>query len=183
MTSASTPGVPYAGGPKGPKRHRFRWFALCVLAAIVIVIIAVAIGGGGQNNDAAAAAGTTTQAGGATASSQPSHQASASSAAPATADPMTDKQWTASDVQVQHTAYGDSITARITNNASKARSGVFTLTIFDANHHRIGQAQGSADGVRPGQTVTTTFIGDATGQGLPGDPSTYDYQLQTDMTY
>ena len=105
-----------------------------------------------------------------------------SSAQPATAsDPLSDGGFTASDIQVEDGSLGTSITARVTNTDTTSRSGLFTLTIFDADKNRIGETQGSVNELEAGQTATVTFIG--TTDELPGDPATYSYQLQTDGSY
>ena len=98
-------------------------------------------------------------------------------------DPLSDGGWTASDVQVEVTQFGTSITGRITNTDAASRSGIFTLTIFDAAGARIGETQGSVSDVEAGGTATVTFIGMTSTEQLPGDPATYTYELQNDGSY
>jgi hypothetical protein len=77
--------------------------------------------------------------------------------------------------------FGDAVSARITNTSSQSLSGLFTLTIFGADGSRIGQTQGSASDVGPGEAAAVTFIG-MTDQ-LPGDPSSYTYEFQDNGSY
>ncbi|WP_142458547.1 hypothetical protein [Geodermatophilus aquaeductus] len=141
------------------------WFWLLVIVAIAI-IATVAGGGGGES---ASAPGTSESA--------PADGSTAE--APAQDDPLSDGGWTASDIQLERTQFGDSITARVTNNEDSAATGIFTLTVFGPDGARIGEVTGSANEVEPGQAATVTFIG--TTENLPGDPATYTYEFQNDL--
>jgi len=146
------------------------WFWLLVIVAVVII---AKVAGGGGSEDTASAPGT---AGTATADGS----AEAPAEAPAD-DPLSDGGWTASDIQVERTQFGDSITARVTNNEDTARTGVFTLTVFGPDGARIGETMGSANEVEAGQAATVTFVGSSTTDALPGDPATYTYEFQNDL--
>jgi hypothetical protein len=146
------------------------WFWLLVIVAVVII---ATVTGGGDDETTASAPGT--------AESAPADgSAEAPAAAPAD-DPLSDGGWTASDIQVERTQFGDSITARVTNDKDTSRTGVFTLTIFGPDGARIGETMGSANDVEPGQAATVTFVGNTTSDALPGDPATYTYEFQNDM--
>jgi hypothetical protein len=144
------------------------WFWLLVIVA-VIIIATVANSGDGET---ASAPGTATNA--------PADGSAAPAEAPAD-DPLSDGGWTASDIQVERTQFGDSITARVTNTEVQAQTGVFTLTIFGPDGARIGETMGSANDVEPGQTATVTFVGTSSTDSLPGDPATYTYEFQNDL--
>jgi hypothetical protein len=141
---------------------------LSLLAIILSIVISGAFASSVSDaiNDAAAQAAD---------SSAPSADGSTDS------DPLSDGGFTASDIQVEDSSFGTSITARVTNTDTSSRSGLFTLTIFDADKNRIGQATGSVNELEAGQTATVTFVG--TTDQLPGDPGTYSYELQTDGSY
>src|SRR4051812_43726040 len=138
------------------------WFWLLVIVAVII--IATVAGGG--DSETASAPGSATSA-----------PADGSAEAPAD-DPLSDGGWTVSDIQVERTQFGDSITARVTNTEDHAQTGVFTLTIFGPDGARIAEAMGSANDVEAGQASTVTFIGSSTTDSLPGDPATYTYEFQ-----
>lgn len=174
--------------PQAPGRkpiYKRAWFWVAVVAALLIIGIAAGQGG---DNDGETSATTAT---GRTGQPAESTTASKSSEAPATTapepepvepspaeDPLTDNGWTASDIQVEQSEFGTSITARIKNNEATTRTGIWTLTVFSGGQ-RIHNATGSASDVEPGQTATVTFIG--TTEQLPGDPATYTYELQSDF--
>ena len=143
------------------------WFWLLVIVAVIII---AKVAGGGDSNSASAPGA---------AASAPA-EGSAKASAPAD-DPLSDGGWTASDIQVERTQFGDSITARVTNDKDTSRTGVFTLTIFGPDGARIGETMGSANDVEPGQAATVTFVGNTTSDALPGDPATYTYEFQNDM--
>ena len=146
------------------------WFWLL---AIVAVIAIVAVAGGGGSDTTASAPGT--------AETAPADGAAgeAPSEAPAD-DPLSDGGWTASDIQVERSQFGDSITARVTNTEDSSQTGVFTLTVFGPDGTRIGEAMGSANEVEAGQASTVTFLSSST-EALPGDPATWTYEFQNDL--
>ena len=141
------------------------WFWLLVIVAVIIIATVANSGDGGET---ASAPGTATTA------------PADGSAAPAD-DPLSDGGWTASDIQVERTQFGDSITARVTNTETSSRTGIFTLTIFGPDGARIGDVTGSANEVEAGQSSTVTFIGTSSTDSLPGDPATYTYEFQNDL--
>jgi len=144
------------------------WFWLLVIVALTII---ATVAGRGDSETTASAPGTAATADG---------SAEAPAEAPAD-DPLSDGGWTASDIQVERTQFGDSITARVTNTEDNAQTGVFTLTVFGPDGARIGETMGSANDVEAGQTATVTFIGSTTTDSLPGDPATYTYEFQNDL--
>jgi hypothetical protein len=141
------------------------WFWLLVIVAVIIIATVANSGDGGET---ASAPGTATTA-------------PADGSAAAADDPLSDGGWTVSDIQVERTQFGDSITARVTNTENSSRTGIFTLTIFGPDGARIGDVTGSANGVEAGQASTVTFIGTSSTDSLPGDPATYTYEFQNDM--
>lgn len=164
------------GVPKGyelkKKKPFFKkvWFWLLVIVAIAI--IAAVAGGGGSETASAPGTSESAPADGSTAEAPAAE-------APAEDDPLSDGGWTASDIQLERTQFGDSITARVTNNEDSAATGIFTLTVFGPDGARIGEVTGSANDVEPGQAATVTFVG--TTENLPGDPATYTYEFQNDL--
>jgi hypothetical protein len=142
------------------------WFWLLVIVAVIII---AKVAGGGDSKTASAPGSADSQSAESTAAEAPAD------------DPLSDGGWTASDIQVERTQFGDSITARVTNNKDTSRTGVFTLTIFGPDGTRIGKTMGSANEVEPGQASTVTFIGSSTTDALPGDPATWTYEFQNDM--
>lgn len=170
--------LPPAPAPVRQKKSFFKRPIFWILVIVVIVIIAIIAGNsGGSGNNSANAPST----GAPQSSAAPSSGvgATTSPAAPkASDDPFSDGGWKISDIQVQPGQFGTSVTGRVTNQTNATKTGVFTLTIF-SNGQRIADVQGSANNVEAGQTSTVTFIG--TTQNLPGDPSTYTYEFQSDF--
>jgi ABC-type amino acid transport system permease subunit len=69
-----------------------------------------------------------------------------------------DKDFAVQALQIQDDGVGDiGGIARITNTASNALTGVFTFTFFQGGQV-VGTAQGSAQSVAPGQTVTVQLV-------------------------
>jgi hypothetical protein len=145
------------------------WFWLLVIVAVTAVYAVAGSGG----SETASAPGT--------AASAPAGGSAETPAEAPADDPLSDGGWTASDIQVERSQFGDSITARVTNNEDSSRTGVFTLTIFGPDGARIGETMGSANEVEAGQASTVTFIGTSSTDSLPGDPATYTYEFQNDM--
>lgn len=176
-----------------PKKPLYKRVWVWIVGLILVVVLGQAVSGGGDSGAPAAApaASPTVEAAPSTESSAPAPtSAEATTAAPAptptvaspeeeVADDLSDDEWAASDIQVERSEFGDSVTARVTNNADGPRTGVFTLTIFDASGERIGQTMGSASDVAPGDTDTVTFIGST--EPFPGDPATYSFEFQSDF--
>jgi hypothetical protein len=171
MTTTAQPPL----APEGYKLKKSKpiykrvWF-LALLAVVAIAIIASASAGGSDSSGSASGSGTGTGV---------AVDAPAADAPPAD-DPLSDGGWTAADIQVERSQFGDSITARVTNTEDSAQTGIFTLTVFGPDGTRIGEAMGSANEVEAGQTSTVTFLSSST-DSLPGDPATWTYELQNDL--
>jgi hypothetical protein len=141
------------------------WFWLIVA---VIVIAAIASSQGSDDG----ATGATPSTGGPQSSAPAAEQ-------PAADDPLSDDGWTVSDIQIETTAIGPSISGRVTNNEDETRTGVWTLTVF-SNGQRVYDAMGSASDVEAGSTATVTFVGTSQDE-IAGDPATFTYELQSDI--
>lgn len=181
------PGQPYQQAPAAPaKKPIFKkwWFWVGII--VLIVIIASAAGGGGDSNESSPAATTAPQAQQSDPASTGGAETSAAEPAPTTEaapadDPLADGDWAASDIQIENSQFGTSMTARVTNTGSDSLSGLFTITVFDQGGARIANFQGSASDVEPGSASTVTFIG--TTETLEGDASTYSYEFEDNGSY
>jgi hypothetical protein len=145
--------------------YRRAWFWLLVIAAIVIIAVASNSKGGdsaapGAQTSAPAPTGTPV-----------------TPSAPAD-DPLSDGDWTASDIRVDAQSFGTTITARVTNGQSGTRSGLFTLTVF-SNGAVVATGHGAANDVEGGSTASVQFL--ATEDLSSVDPATLTYELQTDF--
>lgn len=145
--------------------HRQWWFWLLVWAAMIAMVLVTA-GCGTENSveDGAAATGP-------------------SASPPQSAPPrpgenqLADGGWQASDIRVEQTQFGLSITARVTNTQSSTRTGLFTLTLFK-DGATVATASGAANDVEPGQTATVTFV---SSDNLTGGTEGLTYQFQSDL--
>jgi hypothetical protein len=158
------------------KKSLFKRPLFWVLVIVVLVIVIIASSAGGS--DKPGPASTSTGAPQSSAASAGAVGATSAPAAKPTDDPFADGGWTASDIQVEKSQFGTSVSARVTNTGDVTKTGVFTITIF-SNGQRIADVQGSASDVEPGTASTVKFIG--TTQTLPGDPSTYTYEFESDF--
>ena len=115
----------------------------------------------------------------------PPRLADGSAEAPAEApadDPLSDGGWTASDIQVERTQFGDSITARVTNTEDNAQTGVSTLTVFGPMAHASGEYEGSANDVEAGQSATRRPSSTAQPPtARRATPPPYTYEFQNDL--
>jgi hypothetical protein len=74
---------------------------------------------------------------------------------------------------------GGQADARMINISNSTRTALFTLTIFASDKKTIAATMiGSAQGVRPGEIVTVSFVGT---QSLPS--GAFSYTFQTDTEY
>ena len=97
---------------------------------------------------------------------------------PTAASGVSDKNFSVQDLQIQDDGLGDiGGIARLTNTASKSLTGTFTFTFFQGGQV-IGTAQGSADSVASGQTVTVQLVSQS-----PMVSGQYRYQFQVDAEY
>lgn len=161
----SQPTQPAAPPPPARKRRKWPWI-LAGLAVLLVIIVAISSGGGSSSGQY---------------SSTPSMTAPQPTPSPVAANPLSDKGWTVSDIQVTRSSSIPDVSARLTNSTGASATGSFTLTIWGADGTRLAAVDGYADNVGAGQTVTTTFIGSQ--DKLTGDPATYHYQLQTNVSY
>lgn len=150
-----------------------------LLAPAVLLALAACNDTTGTDNNAAVTPPSHTSSDVPTSSSAPAIATTTSKSNPPASD-LSDKDWKASDIQVENSQFGTSVTAEITNAAKSSRSGIFTITIYMGDK-RIYNAQGAAQEVSAGQTVTVTFIG--TTDKLPGVASDYTYKFQCDTTF
>jgi hypothetical protein len=146
--------------------YRRAWFWLLVIAAIVIIAVASGRGGDKAVQTAPSTGAPAPQAGSSAPAAQPAD------------DPLSDGDWTASDIRVDAQSFGTTITARVTNGQSGTRSGVFTLTVF-SNGAVVATGHGAANDVEGGSTASVQFL--ATEDLSSVDPATLTYELQTDF--
>ncbi len=89
-----------------------------------------------------------------------------------------DKDFAVQVLQIQDDGLGDiGGIARITNTASTAKTATFTFTFFQGGQI-VGTAEGSADAVAPGQTVTVQLVSQS-----PMISGTFRYQFQVDTEF
>lgn len=155
--------------PTVKKKSLFRrplfWVAVVVVLIIIIVASSKGGSGGGTNNAAPSTGGSTT-----TGTAAPTAQA-------AQKDPLTDNNWTASDIRVTTNQFGSTANARIVNHENGTRSGAFTLTVFK-DGKSVATFNGFANDVEGGSTATVQFV---TTDDLGNTPEPYTYELQSDF--
>jgi hypothetical protein len=156
--------------PPRKKKAILRRPLVWVILGILFLIIVIAIGMAGGEKPTPTAA---------TSSSSSAVLAPEPGAPTVDPDPLSDGDWTASDIQVNQSQFGDSITALVTNSANTTRSGLFTLIVYDQLGVRIGTATGAASDVEPGTASIVTFV--SAERAIGGDPSTWTYILQSDL--
>jgi hypothetical protein len=89
-----------------------------------------------------------------------------------------DKDFVVNDLIIKDDGLGDiGGIARITNTASTSLTVTFTFTFFQ-NGQIVGTAQGSANDVAPGQTVTSTLVSQD-----PLISGQFQYQFQVDTEF
>jgi hypothetical protein len=175
---------PPVAPPKKPFYKKW-WFWV----AAVIAVVVIAASAGGKKDDSTDAAASTSSAAAATTTTAPTASVAVTTQAPPPAttqapdDPLTDGDWTASDIQVDTSnPYVTTLSARLTNNSSGSLSAIFTMTVFGPDGTRLAQAAGSTNDVEGGTAATVTFLASSS-DPLPGDPSTYSFELQVDGSY
>jgi hypothetical protein len=94
-----------------------------------------------------------------------------------------DKDFAVQSIQEGNDGLGDiGGTLRITNVGTQSYTLTFTVTFFatkDLSGQPLGSAQGSADSVAPGQTVTETMVS----QDPMFSQSNFYYQFQVDTEF
>lgn len=152
------------------------------VALVVVIFIAIASNGGGGSDDTSGGSttGSTTQDNGAKSSSADDPPANDDGTAPSNAFPKQNGDWRLDSLQAKDDGLGDfGAVGRITYTGDDADGGnnIFTVTLFAKDGTTIvATLQGSANSVKPGQTVTTQFI-----SSDPFKPGKFDSSFQNDL--
>jgi hypothetical protein len=91
-----------------------------------------------------------------------------------------DKHFALQSLSVKDDGLGDiGGTARVTNVGAQPYTATYTITFFKPRTSTvIGTAEGSAEDVQPGQTVTLQLVSQ---DPLPSTAFTYDFQVDTEF--